>query len=173
MAIRRIWLNSWEWACCGEPFVTGDTVEFAVTSPPPAWLAEYLVDDAAAAIDAVESHHEDGGDQRWSGIVHSVSAVATPHLVTRIRRPPLPAGAVRRPTFQLGDGVSAGAIAMGGSPSEWMTSVEPVAGAPEFTTIMGVRQPSTRKKEDPRTELPEPGVHHRLVAYLVELDVTD
>lgn len=173
MAVRRIWLHSWEWACCGEPFVTGDTVDFSVTSPPPESFAEYLGEDAAAGIDAVESHHEDGGDQRWSGIVRNVAAVTTPHRATRIRRPALPDGAASRPTFQLGDGVSAGAVAMGGSRSEWTTFVEPIAGEPQFTTIAGVRQPSTRRTEDARTELPEPGVHHQLVAYLVELDVTD
>ncbi|MGK9147873.1 hypothetical protein KXS11_09640 [Plantibacter flavus] len=167
MAIRRIWLNSWEWDCCGEPFRPGDTMDFAVTSPPPDWLAEYL-GAAASEVAAVESHHEEGGDQRWSGTVRGVSSVATPHLATRVRRPPRPDGGTDLPRFDFGNGV----VAIGGSRSEWITSVEPVAGEPRFTPIAGVRQPATDATNDAHAEPPE-GLHHRVVGYLVELDMAE
>jgi hypothetical protein len=58
--MTRVWLNDWEWACCGRPFAVGDEVDFAIrTRTPDPFLTELLGQTLAATVDAVESHHEE------------------------------------------------------------------------------------------------------------------
>ncbi len=54
--MTRVWLTSWEWACCGEAFAVGDDIDFGIEtrSPHPA-LAESLGPELVGTVDAIES----------------------------------------------------------------------------------------------------------------------
>jgi hypothetical protein len=74
--MTRVWLNDWEWACCGRPFAVGDEVDFAIrTRTPDPFLTELLGQTLAATVDAVESHHEERYTDRVRGRVVAVHAV--------------------------------------------------------------------------------------------------
>lgn len=75
MTTQRVWLSDWEWACCGEVFTAGDRVAFPIKRMTPDvrayWVEKYGA-GLAAAIDAVEMHHE---VERLEGLEGRVTAI--------------------------------------------------------------------------------------------------
>jgi len=75
----RIWLASWEWSCCGDPFKVGSNVSFGLAYGIDAWLANALGAELAETIDACEMHHEDDPLPQRIGIVTTITAVRLRH----------------------------------------------------------------------------------------------
>jgi len=77
----RIWLENWEWECCGEPFSLGSEVVWGLIPMGDelrSWLATPLGADAVTAITHYETHHADGDDVEPTptrGRVDSIDAV--------------------------------------------------------------------------------------------------
>ncbi|WP_261954160.1 DUF6578 domain-containing protein [Streptomyces nigrescens] len=73
----RVWMDSWQMECCGEPFALGAEVSWAVVAPDREWLTKVLGAETAATVDAAEEHH--GGSPQQSapvrGTVTGISAV--------------------------------------------------------------------------------------------------
>lgn len=84
-----MWLPRWEWDCCGEILVPGSRRVFNVdyVSAQKSGSFEHLY---GLNVDAIESHHEDGGSTRIAGIVEAVYGVEETRLqsVPRIPWPP-------------------------------------------------------------------------------------
>ncbi len=75
---RRVFVESWQWQCCGEPFAVGDTVTWIVApNVDREWFTNLLHDDAAMPITDVEDHHstEQGEIERITGTVGAIDAV--------------------------------------------------------------------------------------------------
>jgi hypothetical protein len=53
-----VWVQEWQFACCGGPFAVGDTVTWTISPAVPGALAAYLGEDRAAALAGVEDHHD-------------------------------------------------------------------------------------------------------------------
>jgi hypothetical protein len=77
VALRRVWVDSWQMQCCGDPFTLDSNVMWstaAVTGP--SWYEDFLDVEVAASITDREEHHSDGRDlTRTSGVVRSIDAV--------------------------------------------------------------------------------------------------
>ncbi|MFD8542818.1 DUF6578 domain-containing protein [Streptomyces sp. NPDC059649] len=73
----RVWMDSWQMECCGEPFDVGWEVSWAVVDPDREWLTKVLGAETAATVDGVEEHHGGGPEQvaPVSGTVTGISAV--------------------------------------------------------------------------------------------------
>ena len=77
----RVWLEDWEWQCCGEPFGIGSEVEWGLTQLSPldrSYLVEPLGDQAVERITHCETHHETDDDVQpvpTRGRVQSITAV--------------------------------------------------------------------------------------------------
>jgi hypothetical protein len=91
---QRIWLDEWEWACCGTPFEVGDQVSFQ-TDPRSEALATMLGPEFAPSVDRQESHHDDGGRGEATGTVVAVWAVAFEYTERRVPREVPPEAAPR------------------------------------------------------------------------------
>jgi hypothetical protein len=77
---RRVWMDSWQMECCGDPFAIGSTVRWTVhtpTDPHFEWFSAVLGAEAAHRIDGVEEHHGDYEDEMQcvEGTVRSIEAV--------------------------------------------------------------------------------------------------
>ncbi|SDJ55735.1 DUF6578 domain-containing protein [Streptomyces indicus] len=59
-----VWMDSWQMECCGEPFSTGDAVDWTVHRPDREWLAKVLGPERAAGVDFAEEHHGDADPER-------------------------------------------------------------------------------------------------------------
>ncbi|WP_030801297.1 DUF6578 domain-containing protein [Streptomyces sp. NRRL S-337] len=53
----RVWMDSWQMGCCGEPFTIGSEVSWTVVDPDREWLTKVLGARTAATVDGVEEHH--------------------------------------------------------------------------------------------------------------------
>lgn len=52
-----VWIDDWQWQCCGEPFDVGDEVDWTMSDQPDrAWLVP-VIGDLAAEITHAEDHH--------------------------------------------------------------------------------------------------------------------
>lgn len=78
----RVWLDSWEWQCCGEPFEVGSEVEWALTPMLPeerSFLVEPLGSEILDGISHCETHHDHPHDEPrpipTRGRVESIEAV--------------------------------------------------------------------------------------------------
>jgi hypothetical protein len=78
----KVWLDSWQWQCCGDPFAVGSEVLWDVLPTPPQhkpYLSELLGPELAGTIDFREEHHEDPRFQPrlvpTRGRVESIAAV--------------------------------------------------------------------------------------------------
>jgi hypothetical protein len=155
--MTRVWLNDWEWACCGKPFAVGDEVDFGIrarTADP--FLTDLLGDALAATVDAVESHHEEEFvADRVRGRVVAVNALT--HEVEErrsLRRPGhgAPPDAVMPPdgeewpmvTRDLGGGAFAGS-----RPSRYVTEIVPVPDTAALEPVPGVRLEAGADVPDP------------------------
>lgn len=76
----RVWIEEWQFACCGTPFAVGSVVEWTVVPVADvASLSRVTDDDTARSIDACEERH--GGDpdepedlSTVTGVVRSIWA---------------------------------------------------------------------------------------------------
>ena len=141
--VTRLWVETWEWACCGDPFGIGDEVDLLVRTrtPSPAFI-ESVGPELAATIDAIESHHQETPstpEDRVRGRVRGIHAIVQEHVETRhLRRPgfgappdaEMPAEGEEWPLrgVALGNGFMAGS-----RPSKWMVESVPVPGAVTLT----------------------------------------
>lgn len=143
--MTRVWLEPWEWACCGDAFVVGDDVDFGIrsrTAHPS--LSDGLGPELMRTIDAIESHHESEFTDRVRGRVVAVHAVTHEFTERRTLRRPghgappnavMPAEGEEWPINRvaLGNGFSAGT-----QPSRYITEMVPVPGTAVLTQVRGV-----------------------------------
>lgn len=89
----RVYLDEWEWDCCGEPFGVGDTVTLEVY-PPNEELRSMLGGELGESLDLVESHHEIGPDdpptRTLAGVVRALSGLAVDYVEHHEPRLPTP-----------------------------------------------------------------------------------
>ena len=78
----RVWLESWEWQCCGEPFAVGSEVEWGLMPILPddrSYLVDGLGSELVDGITHFETHHadldEDPRPTPTPGRVASITAV--------------------------------------------------------------------------------------------------
>lgn len=180
--VTRVWLETWEWACCGEPFGVGDEVDLLVgtRTPSPAFV-ESVGPELAATIDAIESHHQETSttpEDRVRGRVLGIQAVVQEHLETRhLRRPgfgappdaEMPAEGEEWPFDgrDLGNG-----FMVGSRPSKWMIESVPVPGAVTLAPRDRVPRQASGADAAPHTEEPEPPTERRttsVVAWIVDV----
>ena len=178
----RVWLDTWEWACCGDPFGLGDEVDLLVQTrtPSPAFV-ESVGPELAATIDAIESHHQETPtipEDRVRGRVRSIHAVIQESIETRhLRRPgfgappdaEMPAEGEEWPFSgrDLGNGVM-----IGSRPSKWMGVSVPVPGAVTLVPRDSVPSKPSNADTTPEEES-EPPVERRttsVVAWVVDVE---
>lgn len=86
----RVLLSEWEWACCGDPFATGDEITLTVATPD-SWVSE-TYGELAGGVDRMETHHETQAEgtplESVRGRVGAIHAVYLGHSVTRTPRDP-------------------------------------------------------------------------------------
>lgn len=76
----RVWVEDWEWQCCGQPFAVGADVEWGllpVSSEAGEYLIEPLGGEVVASITHCETHHEGEDDPQpvpTAGRVESILA---------------------------------------------------------------------------------------------------
>jgi hypothetical protein len=153
--VTRVWLSATEWACCGDPFVVGDTVEFLIGSRSvPPLFARQLGSECAATIDALEERHpQTPTDDVVRGRVRDVYTVAQQHVERfTLRRPghgapadaQMPAEGELWPLAgrDLGNG-----LFIGSRPTRWMVTSEALPGAVTLTPC--VRVPEVRDDSAP------------------------
>lgn len=87
--MTRVWLSEWEWACCGDAFAIGDSVDFGIeTRSPVPVLGDMIGPALVVTVDAIESHHESEFNDRIRGRVTAVHAVTLEVIERRsVRRP--------------------------------------------------------------------------------------
>lgn len=180
--VTRVWLDTWEWACCGDPFSVGDEVDLLVrTRTPSSAFIESVGPELAATIDAIESHHQEiptTPEDRVRGRVASIHAVVQEHIETRhLRRPgfgappdaEMPAEGEDWPFDgrDLGNG-----FMIGSRPSRWMIESVPVPGAVTLAPRDGVPPTASDQATEPPDENPEPPAERRttsVVAWIVDV----
>ncbi len=184
-AITRVWLDTWEWACCGDPFGVGDEVDLLIaTRAPSAAFVESVGPELAATIDAIESHHQETPstpEDRVRGRVRAIHAIAQDHLETRhLRRPgfgappdaEMPAEGEEWPFSgrDLGNG-----LLIGSRPSKWMIESVPVPGAVTLAPRDRVPREATGEDAPIFVEDAEPPPERRttsVVAWVVDVEVS-
>ena len=144
--MTRVWLSTWEWACCGDPFAVGDDVDFGIESRTvSSEFAELLGAALAETVDAIESHHEQEFPDRVRGRVVAVHAVTHEMIQQRVLRRPghgaprdarMPPDGDEWPSVkrELGEGVF-----MGTQPSPFITVSSPVPDSARLEPVRGVR----------------------------------
>lgn len=149
--MTRVWLEEWEWACCGDAFEIGDDVDFGIrTRTPESGLSKLLGAELAATVDAMESHHEDEFTDRVRGKVVGVNTVTVDVIDRRsLRRPghgaPLdavmPAPGEDWPMIVSGAGSDADGneVLFGTLPTRYLIESERVPDSATLTPAGGVR----------------------------------
>ncbi len=72
-----VWMDDWQFECCGEPFAVGDRVEWLLLPiQDREWFADALGPELAEELDLHEEHHggEPEGHPRTTGTVTSIRA---------------------------------------------------------------------------------------------------
>ena len=154
IAMTRVWLTEWEWACCGDSFGLGGEVDFGIESRTahPA-LAEVLGPELVRTVDAMESHHVEEFADRVSGRVVAVYTVTREVIERRsLRRPGhgAPPDAIM-PTDgddwpMVGRELGNGAF-VGTRPSRYLIEIVPVPQTGMLTPAQAVRQPIVDQTE--------------------------
>ncbi len=91
----RVYLEDWEWDCCGDPFQVGDTVTLQVREPRDA-LRGMLGGALGSSLELTESHHEvdpdDVASRPLTGRVCAIAGIAIDHTehLEPILPPPSP-----------------------------------------------------------------------------------
>lgn len=183
--VTRVWLSAMDWACCGDPFVMGDRVEFLIGSRrvPPAFAAE-LGSELSATVDAVEERHpEKPTDDTVCGRVVGISAVIQLRLQrATLRRPGhgappdarMPAEGELWPLSgrDLGNG-----LFVGSRPTRWMVTSEAVPGAVTLEPCTRVPDQQTSgdassMPDDLDGERPAERTVSERIGWLVDIDET-
>ncbi|MEV7692719.1 DUF6578 domain-containing protein [Microbacterium sp. NPDC089189] len=180
--MTRVWLSTWEWACCGEPFAVGDHVDFGISSRElEDWFTQTLGAALSSTVDAVESHHEVEFTDRVSGIVTAVHAVSQGFVERReLRRPGhgaprdavAPAAGEEWPIVST---VGNGFMAVS-RPSRYVTVSEPVPDSAELHEMQGVRRAGEKAVDESDDAPPadaEPPAEARtrsIAGWLVDVD---
>ncbi|MDQ1177778.1 DUF6578 domain-containing protein [Microbacterium sp. SORGH_AS_0421] len=138
--MTRVWLDSTEWDCCGDPFTLSDEVDFVVHRQTPS--DEFVRDlgaELAMTVGALEARRRQATtNDRVQGRVTGIQIVLQ-DTVTRSspRRPGYGAPRddvnpvdVGLPPFSRGDRGSA--VFLGLRPSRWMSVSKPVPHAVEL-----------------------------------------
>ena len=132
--------------------------------PISAGLADLLGPDLAQTVDAVESHHEDGGAIRLTGHVEAISGVVIEHVERRVpqgRPEPSDGGATRE--YRSPDGWIARAAPHPG----YVIVSEPVAGTAQLHEVPRVPWPPRESEALATPKIPV----RRFTGYLVDLKV--
>ena len=156
MTATRVWLSDWEWDCCGDPFSAGDRVTLDVSREVGPWYREMLGLQLAEGIAAVESHHDEPGPERLTGVVTAIHGVTIDHSERREPR------AHHQPPERLSHGN--GVWATAGSRDPYVTIFEPIPGTARL-------HPAPHVPWAPRDDSPvEPPPPRGLSGYLVDID---
>lgn len=144
--MTRVWLTTWEWDCCGDPFGVGDDIEFGISARvPEPFVTDLLGSELAATIDAYESHHEEEFPDRVRGRVIGIHAVVHDVEERRsLRRPghgappdaAMPAEGEEWPMNRLGLGEG---VFVGSRPSRYVITIVNVPGTAALEPVAGVR----------------------------------
>lgn len=170
MAIERVWLHEWEWACCGDPFRVGDDVTLMVDREITSELRTYAGDTIAATLDAVESHHEEGGATPLVGTVRAVYGVVIEYRERRVPRVPRPP---RRPPMLLREpspgvaGFYVGAFRSTGPEAEYAIVAETIPGTARLLGTSVVPWEPSEPGIDAATQEGQ-----RFSAYVVDVEVS-
>ena len=70
-----MWLDAWEWECCGAPFRVGQTVEWSRCEVDVARLTSVLGAELAESVTDAETHHGELPTTAVSGVVTHIRAV--------------------------------------------------------------------------------------------------
>jgi hypothetical protein len=63
--MMRVWIEDWEWQCCGEPFAVGDEIEWGLLPETDrSYLTGALGIDVANSITHFETHHQLEDDEQ-------------------------------------------------------------------------------------------------------------
>ena len=180
--VTRVWLETWEWECCGEPFGIGDEVDLLLlTRAPSTAFVESVGLELAATTDAIESRHQETQtipEDRVRGRVRGIHAVVQEHLETRhLRRPgygapadaEMPAEGEEWPFSgrDLGNG-----FMVGSRPTKWMIESVPVLGAVTLAPRDRVPGRTAEQATEPSDENAEPPAERRttsVVAWVVDV----
>lgn len=162
----RIFLDAWEWDCCGTPFGPGDVVEFPVRAADERLRAAFA--PLGATIDEVESHHEidePPSDRTRKGTVRRIVGVALDHTERREPRSPASTGA---PVSQRADGDAVWTAGVDAGPSYTIVST-PVPGTAREVAVDRVPARARIGQEQPGLTPPTPPAEP-VEGYLVDLD---
>jgi hypothetical protein len=166
----RVWLTPWEWACCGTPFAAGDEVELHVDRDAErTWFVAHLGAELAGTIDAVESHHEDGGPEPVRGRVRAIHAAIGRERVRRVPR-------ARRPRedepFVVGAAPDGLVVRVGAPREPYTLASEPIPGPGRLHPLDRVPPGSPEGAEGTGGAAVDPpfeGERDALLGYLVDL----
>jgi hypothetical protein len=72
-----VWVDGWQFQCCGDPFGVGTRVSWQLRPADRGWLADVLGDKAAGDVEWAEERHGSGGPgwRRVEATVRAVTAV--------------------------------------------------------------------------------------------------
>lgn len=156
--MTRVWLDDWEWGCCGDAFSVGDEVDLGIRSRRlDSILSDMLGPSLAATVDAIESHHEHEFTDRVRGRVDAVHAVMREVIERRSLRHPghgappdavMPAEGEEWPLMgrALGGGVFAGS-----RPSRYVIEIVNVPASATLEAARGVPlRPDEQDRSGPR-----------------------
>lgn len=135
------------------------------------WLATMLGAETAIDVDAVESHHDEPGDARLTGVVRGISAVSVPHRVRLVKRTPRPG----MDESTGSGGMNGGSWIAYANRAKYTTISEPIPGSATITTTARVPRlsepvPHEVSHPSPTDEPADDIVEDRLVGYLVDLE---
>jgi hypothetical protein len=106
VAIRRVWIDDWQFQCCGEPFAIDSKVAWStyrVTDP--TWFNQFLDAEVASSITDHEQSHDLGDDrdlERTTGVVRAVHAVFCRYLEVDDVAMPIPGSGVLESRTSVG-----------------------------------------------------------------------
>ncbi len=81
-AVRRfVWVEAWQFQCCGDPFSIGSTVHWDLGPADGEWIARLLGPDRAKQVRLVEEHHEGPDTSPVEGVVKAIAAVTCSRIL--------------------------------------------------------------------------------------------
>ncbi|MET3960226.1 hypothetical protein ABIE44_000160 [Marmoricola sp. OAE513] len=70
-----VWIDDWQWQCCGEPFQVGSEVDWTMSDQPDRdWLVPVLGAELAGSLTHAEDHHG-GLENSHAGIAATVQRI--------------------------------------------------------------------------------------------------
>jgi len=88
--IRTVYLEEWQWACCGDEFAIGSEVRWHLDEvSDDDWVAQLLPSSFTGRVTHVENHHgPESAEENTAGIVLSISAALCRYGPTEERAGP-------------------------------------------------------------------------------------